>query len=422
VYAIICSKPVFAHGSTISIAVCVIGGAAHAAVDELKRTFAWNLAHGRLTCVRMQTEKFENPFWTSCDETSERDCRVMAKNRGCPRQGYTVITPMAEERARLLAQQQQGTSSDVAFTATGPAGRRLGGKMPASTASSRPRASLQAPGPRPPPLADANATWRPLAACPLGVAAGPARGTSRPTAAAGAVSFARVDSQRAPVGPRHAAEAVRAARLARFESPASARAGGGADLSSTHAVLGDLSSAAAAIQRPPPSSRAVLGGARAQTSAVLGGARAQPCAAEPLRPFDPPRYVPTPLEPAERALKQVELIRVLDGRGAWQLTDALLDTGNELLTCVDEAFAISLGLHVPNSPATGGHGGDSVTLRGIVPGAQAQATVINVQLEVRGVAFGPMRVALTRLDTHRPVLLGMDVLSELFSAGFHIGS
>jgi hypothetical protein len=154
----------------------------------------------------------------------------------------------------------------------------------------------------------------------------------------------------------------------------------------------------------------------------LGGARAQPCAAEPLRPFDPPRYVPTPLEPAERALKQVELIRVLDGRGAWQLTDALLDTGNELLTCVDEAFAISLGLHVPNSPATGGHGGDSVTLRGIVPGAQAQATVINVQLEVRGVAFGPMRVALTRLDTHRPVLLGMDVLSELFSAGFHIGS
>jgi hypothetical protein len=273
--------------------------------------------------------------------------------------------------------------------------------MPASTASSRPRASLQAPGPRPPPLADANATWRPLAACPLGVAAGPARGTSRPTAATGAVSFARVDSQRAPVGPRHAAEAVRAARLARFESPASARAGGGAD----------LSSAAAAIQRPPPSPRTVLGGARAQTSA-----------AEPLRPFDPPRYVPRPLEPAERALKQVEPIRVLDGRGAWQLTDALLDTGNELLTCVDEAFAISLGLHVPNSPATGGHGGDSVTLRGIVPGAQAQATVINVQLEVRGVAFGPMRVALTRLDTHRPVLLGMDVLSELFSAGFHIGS
>jgi hypothetical protein len=211
-------------------------------------------------------------------------------NRSLPRQGYTVITPMAEERARLLAQQQQGTSSNVAFTATGPAGRRLGGKMPASTASSRPRASLQAPGPRPPPLADANATWRPLAACPLGVAAGPARGTSRPTAAAGAVSFARVDSQRAPVGPRHAAEAVRAARLARFESPASARAGGGAD----------LSSAAAAIQRPPLSSRAVLGDARAQPSAVLGGARAQP-SAEPLRPFDPPRYVPRPLEPAERA-------------------------------------------------------------------------------------------------------------------------
>ena len=273
--------------------------------------------------------------------------------------------------------------------------------MPAAAAFSRPRASLQAPGPRPPPLADASATWRPLAACPLGVAAGPARGISRPTAAAGPVSFARAGSQRPPVGPRHAAEAVRAARLARFESPASARAGGGAD----------LSSAAAAIQRPPPSPRTVLVGARAQTSA-----------AEPLRPFDPPRYVPRPLEPAERALKQVEPIRVLDGRGAWQLTDALLDTGNELLTCVDEAFAISLGLHVPNSPATGGHGGDSVTLRGIVPGAQAQATVINVQLEVRGVAFGPMRVALTRLDSHRPVLLGMDVLSELFSAGFHIGS
>ena len=316
--------------------------------------------------------------------------------RSVPRQGYTVITPMAEERARLLAQQQQGTSSNVAFTATGSAGRRLGGKMPAAAAFSRPRSSLQAPGPRPPPLADASATWRPLAACPLGVAAGPARGISRPTAAAGPVSFARP-----PVGPRHAAEAVRAARLARFESPASARAGGGAD----------LSSAAPAIQRPPPSPRAVLGGAPP---------RAQP-SAEQLRPFDPPRYVPTPLEPAGRALKRVEPIRVLDGRGAWQLIDALIDTGNEHLTCLDEVFAISLGLHGPNCPATGGHGGDSVTLRGIVPGAHAQATVIYVQLEVRGVAFGPMRVALTRLDSHRPVLLGMDVLSELFSAGFHVG-
>jgi|EP00900_Chrysochromulina_parva_P002541 hypothetical protein len=220
----------------------------------------------------------------------------------------------------------------------------------------------------------------------------------------------REDSQRAPVGPRHAAEAVRAARLARFESPASARAGGGADLFSI----------AAAIQRPPPSPRAVLGGARAQPSVVLGGARAQPCAAEPLRPFDPPRYVPTPLEPAERALKQVEPIRVLVGRGAWQLTPCSTRATSSSRVSMRPSPSRSACM-CQTAQRRGGTGGDSVTLRVIVPGAQAQATVINVQLEVRGVAFGPMRVALTRLDTHRPVLLGMDVLSELFSAGFHIG-
>ena len=55
-----------------------------------------------------------------------------------------------------------------------------------------------------------------------------------------------------------------------------------------------------------------------------------------------------------------------------------------------------------------------------MPGAEASAPVIHVSLRVRGVEFSALRVAVTRLEQQRPLLLGMDVLSELFAAGFAI--
>ena len=122
-----------------------------------------------------------------------------------------------------------------------------------------------------------------------------------------------------------------------------------------------------------------------------------------------------------RALQQVEPVELLDGYNAWRTADALLDTGNEHLTCVDEAYAVGLGIFDP-SARSGVHAKSTgtTTLRGIVPGAEAETATIHAKLRIRGVEFGPMRMAVTRLEERRPILVGMDVLSELFAAGFHI--
>jgi hypothetical protein len=126
--------------------------------------------------------------------------------------------------------------------------------------------------------------------------------------------------------------------------------------------------------------------------------------------------VPPPV--ADRALQQVESLQICDARGALQPAMALLDTGNEHLTCIDQEFAVAIGIY---SRSAGGHDAASTTtLRGIVPDAEVEAPVVHVRLQIRGVDFGPMPVALTKLERARPVLLGMDVLAELFRQGFHI--
>ena len=131
--------------------------------------------------------------------------------------------------------------------------------------------------------------------------------------------------------------------------------------------------------------------------------------------------MPAAVDPSSRALQQVEQIGICDGRGQWQAVAALLDTGNEHLTCVDEQYAIGVGLWDPTGRSVTSSQTSTTTLRGIVPGAEAtDVPVIHVKLRVGGVVFGPMRVALTQLESSRPVLLGMDVLEEMFSSGFHI--
>ena len=112
---------------------------------------------------------------------------------------------------------------------------------------------------------------------------------------------------------------------------------------------------------------------------LVAGQRERRCwqsraAAAEFNPLDPPRHAPTAVEPSSRRLQQANAVEVLAADGAWHTTTALRDTGNEHLTCVDEQYAISLGLYDPNAAArlpTAPAG--STTLRGIVPGAEARA-------------------------------------------------
>ena len=117
-------------------------------------------------------------------------------------------------------------------------------------------------------------------------------------------------------------------------------------------------------------------------------------------------------------LHQSETIEILDGAGNWQAAPALLDTGNEHMTCIDATYARLLKLHDEGSRVFNAK--EHTTLRGIVPGATAEAPVVFATLRIRGFEFESLRVALTEMGDRRPILIGMDVLSELFSAGLSI--
>ena len=199
----------------------------------------------------------------------------------------------------------------------------------------------------------------------------------------------------------HALAAVRAARLARLEQtsrPVSQQREG---------------------SDRAPSSRRIEQMLRIQHAAD----DATPSSASP---HAPPRYMPGAAgdEPSagadrsDRVLNQSEQIELRDGRGKWQLATALLDTGNELMTCIDTSFAQVLGLYDSSSSIFAPQ--EHVTLRGIVPGATATAPVVTATLRMRGFEFKSLRVALTELGANRPVLLGMDVLERLFASGLSI--
>ena len=58
-----------------------------------------------------------------------------------------------------------------------------------------------------------------------------------------------------------------------------------------------------------------------------------------------------------------------------------------------------------------------VTLRGVVPGATVQAPVVTVELRIRGHSL-TLQAAVSELDVRTDVLVGADVIEELFAAGF----
>lgn len=134
--------------------------------------------------------------------------------------------------------------------------------------------------------------------------------------------------------------------------------------------------------------------------------------------WDPPRYQPDAAALQSRALAVREMVEVRDGGYEWRAANALLDTGNLALTVVDSDFARASGLYLAEAPSVFAQAEEWTVLRGVVPGAEARAPVITINLRVHGLDFA-VRAAVSPLhDTQ--VLVGLDVLHNLFSAGFSI--
>ena len=130
----------------------------------------------------------------------------------------------------------------------------------------------------------------------------------------------------------------------------------------------------------------------------------------------PARYVPAALQ-GDRTLSLVEDVQIRNGAYAWSPAKAFLDTGNQAMTILDARFAAAHGIYRADAgiPPEGW-----MTLRGVVPGASSQAPIVTIALKVRGQEY-LIRAAVSELSGP-PLLLGIDVLRQLFAAGFKISA
>ena len=133
----------------------------------------------------------------------------------------------------------------------------------------------------------------------------------------------------------------------------------------------------------------------------------------------PPRYLPPP-DTTDKVLSIRESADVRDGSYSWQGASALLDTGNQHCTVVDAAYAARHGLYTAEHDSHFGQAERWTTLRGVVPGATSRVPVITVQLRIRGQVI-TVPCAISALGSE-DLLVGVDVLSQLFAAGFRIES
>ena len=86
---------------------------------------------------------------------------------------------------------------------------------------------------------------------------------------------------------------------------------------------------------------------------------------------------------------------------------------------MDEAFARRHRIFVPGASSVFAQAEREVTLRGVVPGAETQAPVVTVALRLRGREF-MLPVAISTLQGD-DVLVGVDMLEQLFAEGWRIG-
>lgn len=144
--------------------------------------------------------------------------------------------------------------------------------------------------------------------------------------------------------------------------------------------------------------------------------------------WDPPRYIPAGDLSGPRTLGLLEVVELRDGGYKWQTARSFLDTGNQAMTLVDPAFAARHAIYRPDHAANGigprsswGQAERWTTIRGVVPGASSQAPVVTIALKVRSQEF-VIQAAISPTGGSHDVLLGTDVLSQLFAAGFRIGA
>jgi len=158
-----------------------------------------------------------------------------------------------------------------------------------------------------------------------------------------------------------------------------------------------------------------------QTPAPAPAAPARAGAAPAHQNFwAPPRYVPPTLSQGERKLSLRERIECRDGSFTWQPASAFLDTGNQHMTIVDAAFAARHALYLPGGAGVYDQAERYTTVRGVVPGATTTVPVVTVALRIRGQEY-TIEAAVSPMHGE-DVLLGLDVLSRLFAAGFEISA
>lgn len=135
----------------------------------------------------------------------------------------------------------------------------------------------------------------------------------------------------------------------------------------------------------------------------------------------PPRYLPTSSASEDKTLRLVESVQVRDGGFAWQPATAFLDTGNQHMTIIDTRFAARHAIFRPDAPQGVFTRAERwTTLHGVVPGASSRAPVVTIVISVRGHNF-TIEAAVSEMGSH-DLLLGIDVLEQLFGAGFNISA
>ena len=89
--------------------------------------------------------------------------------------------------------------------------------------------------------------------------------------------------------------------------------------------------------------------------------------------------------------------------------------GNGGVTLVDASFAARHAIHRQGWPVE-----RHTVIRGVVPGATSQAPVITIALQIRGQEM-LIPAAVSSLP-NEDLLVSMDVINQLFAAGFRMGA
>jgi len=90
------------------------------------------------------------------------------------------------------------------------------------------------------------------------------------------------------------------------------------------------------------------------------------------------------------------------------------------MTIVDRRFAARHALYQVDSQSVFSTAERWTTLHGVVPGASSKAPVVTIALEIRGHTF-TIQAAVSDMQGQE-LLLGIDVLQQLFAAGFSISA